>query len=589
MNTIDQKRYLLILTFLLMAAFFFRFIGLGSAPLSESEARLAMQSWSAMKGLPDYQIRQPLYVFITSVCFSFFDANEFTARVFPAIMGLLLVCLPILFHHQIGLPKTSLLVFFLAIDPVGIAWSKTADSLIPVICLFLFSITAFYRKRTIPGIILLALAMTGGERFWPPAAAILISFLFFQLLSRRKLIFDNLTELFSVKNLILLTICFILFSIGFFRFPYGLHTIGQGLLAGFAVNKTGDPKAVRFLPILIGYLYYFGFMLLLILLKFVQLIRSKQISEVFLAAAFVTFALLMGLFQQGILALAWISIPLIYFCSGIFVQLSNEIRIEKSVYSYLAIATLPCLYCFLVFRITELLQMGDLSLPLSFRWNQQLITLSLTRFQGYLFIIVICLIIFGVFFPYLLNYFSPNKIWSSFGLGILLIWLFSLTVNSWSAAGFRYNQEDLSSGKNHNRHELALGAQIHQMNSMILDQIQEIGLKQSGFKESAKGLILNLDEPMMDWELRKNTAVQETGMLNHQTELPSYVITTDIDTNDITKDLIGTPFVWKVQDEWNSFTLTDWLKWMLYRQVKENHFMLTFWQEPRWITEIVEE
>ena len=589
MYTTDQKKYFLIFTFILLAASLFRFIGLGSAPLSEDEARLAMQSLSAMKGLPDYQIRQPLYVFITSVCFSFFDANEYTARLFPAIMGLLLVCLPILFHHQLGLRKTSLMVFFLAIDPVGIAWSKTADSLIPVICLFLFSVAAFYRKHTNPGIILLALAMTGGERFWPPVAAIIISFLIFLLLSHRKAIPDYLLNLFSAKNLILLTVCFLLFSIGFFRFPYGLHAIGQGLLAGFSVNTTGDAKAVGFLPALIGGLYYFGFLLFLILLKFVQSMRSKQRSAVIPAAAFVIFVMLLGIFQQGILSLAWISIPLIYISAGILIQLSNEIRIDKSVYSYLAIAIMPGLYCFLVFRITELLQMGDLSLPLSFQWNQQLITLSLTRFQGYLIIIVICLIIFGIFFPYLLNYFSPNKIWSSIGLGFFLIWVFSLTANAWSAAGFRYNQEDLSGGKNYNRHELASGAQTNQVNSMILDLIHEIGIKKNGFKDSANGLILDLYEPMMAWELRKNTLIQDTGMLVEQTEMPSYVITTDTVTNDFTKDLIGMPFVWKAQEDWNSFTLTDWLKWMLYRQSKEKRFMLTFWQESRWITENAQE
>lgn len=589
MDNTDQKRFFLFYVLIILAAFILRFIGLGSAALSENEARLALQSLSAIKGDPDFQIHQPLYVFVTSVNFFFFGANEFTARVFPAIMGFLLVFLPMLFQQKIGFQKTALLTFFVAIDPVGIAWSKTADSVIIVICLLFFAMAAFYQKRITPGIILLALAMTGGERFWPAALAMMVCLLIYLVFSHRKTFPDSIKDSISVKNLILLAVSFLLFSIGFFRFPQGLNAIGEGILSGFSANTTSAPEVVGLIPVLMGCIFYFGFMLLLLLLKFIQSLRSKQFSAIIPLLILLTFALLLGLFRQGILLLAWISLPLSILSADILIDLSGKIRIEKNIYSLLAIIILPCLYCFLIFRISELLQLGDLSLPVSFQWNQQWITISLTRFQGYLIIIGICLIIFGIFFPYLLNYFSPKKIWSSFSFGFLIIWFCSVVANSWSAAGFRYNQEDFSREKIYNRHELALGAQTNQINSLAVDLIHEIGLKESGFIEGANGLILNVDEPMLIWELRNNPSIQFADSLNPQTERPSYVITTDGVPDDLKKDFIGMPLKWKTQDEWNSFTLADWLRWMLYRQSKGNPFMLSFWQEPRWITEISQE
>jgi len=223
---------------IILAAFLLRFIALGSTPLSESEAGLGLQSLSVSNGISDFNVNQPLYVMVTSILFKFFGANDFTARAFPAFMGFLIVCLPVLFHQELGYRKMILLTFLLAIDPVGIAWSKTADGIMPVICLLGFSAYEFKRKRSIAGTLLLSLAMTGGERFWPAAAAIFTAGAIMAAISRKfistgHLPFLWLKQVFSKKNLSLLLVFWLFFSIGMFGFPSGLNAIGQGFLNGF--------------------------------------------------------------------------------------------------------------------------------------------------------------------------------------------------------------------------------------------------------------------------------------------------------------------------------------------------------------------
>ena len=578
---------------IILAAILLRFIALGSTPLSENEADLALQSLSISNGISDFNVTQPLYVMVTSVLFKFFGANDFTARTFPAFMGLLIVCLPVLFRQELGCRKMILLTFFLAVDPVGIAWSKTADGIIPVICLLGLTAYEYKRKRNIAGNLLLSLAMTGGERFWPAAAALFAAGAIMAGISRKFVSTGNLPflwlkDVFSKKNICLLIVFWLLFSVGMFGFPSGLNAIGQGFLNGFRTIPGHDFRQAGTFPILLALFFYLGPGIILFILRFIRMIKMGQFPTVLLMSGIILFGILLAGFQQGILLLPWLSIPLYYFAAESLIWLADSIRIEKNLYSALAVAIPLCLFSFLVFRIAELLQMGDPSLPLSFTWNEQLWTIPLTRLQGYLIIFVICILIFGFFIPYLLNYFSPGNIRPGLVSGCLIIILGGILTNSWAAAGFRLPGNDPAARKNDSRHELILGVQVNQTDQPIFDMIHEIGIKQNGFENGADGLILVPEDSMLRWELHNYPNIRFSEVLNLQTEKPSYVITDSDESAVLSKEYAGMPFNWKTRDEWYAYSKTDWLKWIMYRITNDRYSPLTFWQESRWLTDNIQ-
>ena len=62
-----------------------------------------------------------------------------------------------------------------------------------------------------------------------------------------------------------------------------------------------------------------------------------QFPTVLLMSGIILFGILLAGFQQGILLLPWLSIPLYYFAAESLIWLADSIRIEKNLYSALAV------------------------------------------------------------------------------------------------------------------------------------------------------------------------------------------------------------------------------------------------------------
>jgi uncharacterized protein (TIGR03663 family) len=77
---------------------------LGARPLSEAEASQALASWSAVQGsaAPVAGAGSPLLFSLNILTFLLFGANDFTARLAPALLGSALVWLPYPLRHRLG-------------------------------------------------------------------------------------------------------------------------------------------------------------------------------------------------------------------------------------------------------------------------------------------------------------------------------------------------------------------------------------------------------------------------------------------------------------------------------------------------------
>ena len=129
----DSKSIHIPLTLLIIAgAFLLRMTGLGGSSLTMNEAENAM---AALRLFGNGGNSQLLYTLPTALFFKMFGSSEFTARLFPALMGCLLAGLPLVLKNQIGSRKAFILGLLLAADPVLIFWSKRADAVIPAVTL----------------------------------------------------------------------------------------------------------------------------------------------------------------------------------------------------------------------------------------------------------------------------------------------------------------------------------------------------------------------------------------------------------------------------------------------------------------------
>ncbi len=162
--SIKHEGWLYGLAFLLAIAL--RFIALGAAPLTDSEATLALQSLALARGESPLLAPQSAHILFTSVLFAVMESNNFLARFFPALTGSALVLVPLLFRERIKPRPAVILALLLAIDPLLVAFSRTAGGTILAVTFLLAAAGFWMNKRAIPAGLFAALALLSGPALW---------------------------------------------------------------------------------------------------------------------------------------------------------------------------------------------------------------------------------------------------------------------------------------------------------------------------------------------------------------------------------------------------------------------------------------
>jgi hypothetical protein len=139
-----------------------RFLNLGAAPLSDTEASWALQSVKIANGGQPALGPNPGYVMITSLPFFLLGSSNGLARFWPALAGALLVLLPAFFRKPMGSSAALILAFALALDPGLVAVSRSAGGGMPALAFGLLALGAAYQRRAILAGILGGLALLGG-------------------------------------------------------------------------------------------------------------------------------------------------------------------------------------------------------------------------------------------------------------------------------------------------------------------------------------------------------------------------------------------------------------------------------------------
>jgi hypothetical protein len=178
-----HETILYLLAFLL--ALGLRFIRLGELPLTDSEARLALDALSIVKGGSPALSSQVAYTNLTAILFFVFGSFNFLARFIPALAGTALVLTPLLFRNWLKPRAALLLAFFFAIDPAFVALSRQAGSPILAVTFSLLAAGFWFRRQPRFAGIFLAIALLSGPALWAGLLGLLLAWMLMQFKSAR--------------------------------------------------------------------------------------------------------------------------------------------------------------------------------------------------------------------------------------------------------------------------------------------------------------------------------------------------------------------------------------------------------------------
>lgn len=164
MQSILKRSYTAYLGYLLLftVALAIRLYHLGAAPLSDFEARLALQARALLHGQPIVPPAQPLSLSAVTAFFFLLGESNFAARLFSALMGSGLVLIPWFWRETIGQRTALLTAAALTFAPGLLALSRLAGGPMPAIVLGLAALSALYTRRSTWGGLSMGLFVLSG-------------------------------------------------------------------------------------------------------------------------------------------------------------------------------------------------------------------------------------------------------------------------------------------------------------------------------------------------------------------------------------------------------------------------------------------
>ena len=168
-------REILIYSLVFMAALLLRLMLLGITPLVDSEASWAFQAWQIHLGEQIPIGSQVGYLAFTEILFSLFGGSDFLARLWPALIGSLIVWVPFLVRKRLGRIPALILAAGLAFDPALPSVSRIAASTMPALVFLLLAAAAFDNGKLRWTAIFLGLGLFSGPAFWLGSLLLLLT------------------------------------------------------------------------------------------------------------------------------------------------------------------------------------------------------------------------------------------------------------------------------------------------------------------------------------------------------------------------------------------------------------------------------
>lgn len=550
----DRQLWLYALAFIVALAL--RLLRLDAWPLTDEEARWAMQAFELMKGLHPEIGPQSGYVLLTSLAFFILQAGEFAARLVPALFGTALVLTPYFFRDRLGEKPALILAFLLAFDPGFLAMSKLAGSPILAISALMLAWGAWRNGKTRAAGVWAGLSLLGGTQIWPGFLGLAIAYGLARGLA------PNAAHIRFERGELLRLLAyaagtFLVIGSLFLTAPGGLGA-GIGSFAAYLgswleFNSPAPLSFEDFVParrLLIALIVY---QLPALILAATSLVRSLQQRDDLTIALglWLLASLVLALANPGrqVFDLAWTLLPLWTLAALEIARHLNPIQDETwETLGMMAFTIVILGFSGLNFTGIALTPLTPEQLQL--RWlllGASLVLLSLSIFM----------VKYG--------WSATVAIQGSIQGALVVLAVGSLSVTM-AAGGLRtYPTAEMWPSGLPVRYSRQLTGQLEEISRWQLNPALPLKITVSG-----------VDSPALRWTLR-NWDVQFTNA-TALTESPSaLIVPADTESPELQATYRGQDFIWRTQAYWDQFQPADWLRWIYHHRATEGQEVLILW------------
>ena len=524
-----------------------RLIGLGSASLTMNESENAMTALHLFEKGSGGQL---LYSLPTAFLFRIFVSSEFTARLVPVLMGIILSVLPFLVHKKLGYGKVCLLSFLLTADPVLLFWSKRADAIIPAITILAAAAVLYMRGKKTAALTCFLISLSGGERTWPAIAVLSICFAVSSLCLHEKFIEIR----FSKRNLLIAGLFFVLFTAAFGLFPGGLNGLGEGFVNSIRLGALWVYPGVT--AVIVACVLYCG---IPVLFCVYSSFKDGKIPALLLSLA----AAIGLLLWHGIIMLPWITVLLWFAASDTLLRWLNRMTGKLDFPFAMASFIVPGAYAFFYFRLVELFKQTNGNDPVQITWNGAVQTLPLTRFGGTVLLTIISVLILVLIIKILLGFVESESIRRGMICGCLIVLSWGLITGIWNSGGFDREGDHPANYHLKNTANVLNGSYTSYSKTAIFDLLSETIAKHGDKGNVNFGLNFVVNDPMAEWSLRNLTGIKTTSNIH-----------SDLAGIDLILDRSGTSFEsvgyvrtersWRGTMDWTRLSFRDWGNWLIF-------------------------
>lgn len=555
----------LLLLLILAAGCSLRLIGLGSSSLTENEAENAL---TALRLFDGESTRQLLYALPTALLFRMFGDSEFTARLVPALSGIVLSLLPLSLIKRFGRKRMLLLSLILALDPVLLFWSKRADAVVPVIMMTAGVLVCLIHEKPAAALCCFLIALCGGERCLPALICLILAGVEYGLIGKVDLVREASCFPIRKRGLAAAAAVFLLFVTAFTTFPAGISSFCTGIVNG--LKPASQWMYLNHAAIVIALIVYCGIPLLLFLYG---CIKSRKAALGF-AVLWGSFLLLLG---QGVLALPWISC--ILWCTSINLVTEIVERLKGRInFVFCASAGITVgAFSFFYFRLVEMFDQQNGAEPVQINWNGTLQTLPLTRTGASLILTAVSILIIGLIVKILLGFFDSDTVRRGLLCGCLIICTWGLGTNIWNTSGFDRIGDHPAAAHLENSRSLLNGNYTAFTESPLFTFIEEIRAKHGDTSTESFGVNFITDDPLLDWQLRKLSGIRRTANLQEDVSGVDMILSRT-DSSFTGQGFVGTVIQYRQWIRWDLFSFTDWGRWLLFGDgTASDRTALTLW------------
>lgn len=526
-------------------AFLVRFLQLGAQALTDNEALLALQAlnpgiqWSG----------QPLYLVVTSAIFSLAGHSNWAARLFPAVTGLAVVALPLLFRKRLGTNATLVLMALLALDPALIHASRVAGGYAGTVLMAGLLASSIDRKNAVAAGLAAGFLLLSGSGLWalllPPLIVILLFFVIYRRQPVFPVIMKQVGMLLPEKRKFLAGLAFsvLIVSTAFLLFPQVLSSFPNSSLDYLRTwQQAGEIPYTVFLP---GIVVYFPIGLIFGIWGGIRRLSEREPRGVLLFFWMVISLVLLLIQPRFQLAgLLWV-VPPAYLLAG--PEIARHLPASGTKISALPVSLLVVtITSFLYLSVARIVFTGDQR------------GLLLAIIGG---VVILALSALLIMLGWSGEVAANGYLWGS----LVMLGLFSISI-AWRTAGITEDRNYELIGDQSNYPQLFV----------IRDTLEDLSLSTTGTASGLDVQVVGNTSPALEWMMLDFPKTRYVQGLEATNQAP-VVITLEGTPANLVEQYRGQDFIFSEFIPWNEMDVQEWIEWLVYRKAPVSSSRLVLW------------